>query len=206
GSNLLHHPHLHCVVPGGGLSADGTHWISCKPGFFLPVRVLSRLFRRLFLEYLQNAFDAASRMSSSSRWQTAILCRLGKTPRLRRIWPLPGASPKSRMGGICQATFCWPSAGARLRRTLHPPCRDLEPSPAGYRRWPGAFPVERLPTSRSTENHDAFRRGVHPPFSPSCSARWIPAHSLLRLARQPPPPSATTHSPPTSAQSPCTLD
>ena len=58
GSNLLHHPHLHCVVPGGGLSADSTHWISCKPGFFLPVRVLSRLFRRLFLEYLQNAFDA----------------------------------------------------------------------------------------------------------------------------------------------------
>ncbi len=58
GSNLLHHPHLHCVVPGGGLSADGSRWISCKPGFFLPVRVLSRLFRRLFLEHLQNAFDA----------------------------------------------------------------------------------------------------------------------------------------------------
>jgi Putative transposase/Transposase zinc-binding domain len=58
GSNLLHHPHLHCVVPGGGLSRDGTRWISCKPGFFLPVRVLSRLFRRLFLEYLQGAFDA----------------------------------------------------------------------------------------------------------------------------------------------------
>ena len=58
GSNLLHHPHLHCVVPGGGLSLDGTRWISCKPGFFLPVRVLSRLFRRLFLEYLQDAFDA----------------------------------------------------------------------------------------------------------------------------------------------------
>jgi hypothetical protein len=58
GSNLLHHPHLHCVVPGGGISPDGTRWISCKPGFFLPVRVLSRLFRRLFLEHLQNAFDA----------------------------------------------------------------------------------------------------------------------------------------------------
>ena len=52
GQNLLHHPHLHCVVPGGGLSVDGTQWISCRPGFFLPVRVLSRLFRRLFLEYL----------------------------------------------------------------------------------------------------------------------------------------------------------
>jgi len=58
GSNLLHHPHLHCVIPGGGLSPDGTRWISCQAGFFLPVRVLSRLFRRLLLEYLLKAFDA----------------------------------------------------------------------------------------------------------------------------------------------------
>jgi hypothetical protein len=58
GQNLLHHPHLHCVVPGGGLSADGERWIACRPGFFLPVRVLSRLFRRLFLEQLQQVFDA----------------------------------------------------------------------------------------------------------------------------------------------------
>jgi hypothetical protein len=58
GQNLLHHPHLHCVVPGGGLSADGERWIACRPGFFLPVRVLSRLFRRLFLAQLQCAFDA----------------------------------------------------------------------------------------------------------------------------------------------------
>jgi hypothetical protein len=58
GSNLLHHPHLHCVVSGGGLSPDGTQWISCRAGFFLPVRVLSRLFRRLFLEQLVKAYDA----------------------------------------------------------------------------------------------------------------------------------------------------
>ncbi len=58
GQNLLFHPHLHCVVPGGGISPDGTRWVSCRPGFFLPVRVLSRLFRRLFLTYLQQAFDA----------------------------------------------------------------------------------------------------------------------------------------------------
>jgi hypothetical protein len=49
----------HCVVPGGGLSADGTRWISCRPDSFLPVRVLGRLFRRLFLNYLEEAFDAA---------------------------------------------------------------------------------------------------------------------------------------------------
>lgn len=57
GQNLQFHPHLHCVVPGGGLSPDGQRWISCRPDFFLPVRVLSKLFRRLFLEALQRAFD-----------------------------------------------------------------------------------------------------------------------------------------------------
>jgi len=57
GQNLLFHPHLHCVVPGGGISPDGQHWIACRPNFFLHVRVLSCLFRRLFLEHLQAAFD-----------------------------------------------------------------------------------------------------------------------------------------------------
>jgi Putative transposase len=58
GQNLQHHPHVHCLVPGGGLAADGTRWVSCRPGFFLSVRVLSRLFRRLFLEQLREAFAA----------------------------------------------------------------------------------------------------------------------------------------------------
>src|SRR5271156_5280176 len=58
GQTLQHHPHIHCVVPGGGPSLDGTRWIACRPSFFLPVRVLSRLFRRLFLQNLQEAFDA----------------------------------------------------------------------------------------------------------------------------------------------------
>jgi Putative transposase/Transposase zinc-binding domain len=58
GQNLQFHPHLHCVVPGGGLSAAGQRWISCRPNFFLPVRVLSHLFRRLFLASLQKAFDS----------------------------------------------------------------------------------------------------------------------------------------------------
>lgn len=58
GSNMLFHPHIHFVVPGGGISPDGTRWVSCRPGFFLPVRVLSRLFRRLFLHHLQDAYLA----------------------------------------------------------------------------------------------------------------------------------------------------
>lgn len=52
GSALTHHPHIHMIVPGGGLSPDGTRWVACKPGFFLHVRVLARLFRRLFIEGL----------------------------------------------------------------------------------------------------------------------------------------------------------
>ena len=58
GSALTHHPHLHCIVPGGGLSLDGQRWVACKSGFFLPVRVLSRLFRRLLLEKLSAAHHA----------------------------------------------------------------------------------------------------------------------------------------------------
>jgi hypothetical protein len=55
GSAMTHHPHVHMIVPGGGISLDGERWVSCRPGFFLPVRVLSRLFRRLFLEKLTAA-------------------------------------------------------------------------------------------------------------------------------------------------------
>ena len=58
GSAMTHHPHVHGVVPGGGLSLDGERWIACRPGFFLPVRVLSRLFRRLFLDKLGDAHRA----------------------------------------------------------------------------------------------------------------------------------------------------
>ncbi len=58
GSALTHHPHVHMIVPGGGISLDGKNWVSCRPRFFLPVRVLSRLFRRLFLEKLVAAHKA----------------------------------------------------------------------------------------------------------------------------------------------------
>ena len=58
GSAMTHHPHVHMIVPGGGISLDGERWVACRPGFLLPVRVLSRLFRRLFLEKLLAAHRA----------------------------------------------------------------------------------------------------------------------------------------------------
>jgi hypothetical protein len=57
GQNLLHHPHIHCVIPAGGFSGDGTRWVPTRKKFFLPVRVLSRLFRNRFLQGLEKAFD-----------------------------------------------------------------------------------------------------------------------------------------------------
>jgi hypothetical protein len=59
GSAMTHHPHVHVIVPGGGMSQDGTRWVACRPGFFLPVKVLSRLFRRLFIEGLTKLHKAA---------------------------------------------------------------------------------------------------------------------------------------------------
>jgi hypothetical protein len=58
GQNLMDHPHIHCVVPGGGLSPDRTSWVSCRKGFFIPVRVMSSLFRGKFLDYLKDSFES----------------------------------------------------------------------------------------------------------------------------------------------------
>jgi hypothetical protein len=83
GSAMTHHPHIHMIVPGGGISLDGRRWISCKPDFFLPVRVLSALFRRLMLQKLAAAHAAGrlafhgadarlaerrGKLSSTARW------------------------------------------------------------------------------------------------------------------------------------------
>src|SRR6266540_811226 len=89
GQTLQHHPHVHCVVPGGGPSLDGTRWVACRPGFFLPVRVLSRLFRRLFLEELENAFAAGklrffSKLANLAEPQ-AFARRLGDLRRLNWV-------------------------------------------------------------------------------------------------------------------------
>jgi hypothetical protein len=82
GQNLLHHPHVHCVVPGGGLSPDRQRWISCRPGFFLPVKVLSRLFRRLFLAQLDSAlgsgklqlFGELAALRQPPMWSALLSC------------------------------------------------------------------------------------------------------------------------------------
>src|SRR5712691_215166 len=68
GQTLTHHPHLHCVVPGGGISLNGDHWVACRPGFFLPVRVLSERFRNLYLLNLEES-HAAGKMQFYGKQQ-----------------------------------------------------------------------------------------------------------------------------------------
>ena len=76
GQALQLHPHLHCVIPGGGLSPDQSRWIRCRKGFFLPVKVLSRLFRGKFVAYLRAANDeAAARLGRMERVSTPIGAR-----------------------------------------------------------------------------------------------------------------------------------
>ncbi len=95
GSALTHHPHVHCIVPGGGLSPDGQSWVSCRPRFFLPVRVLSRLFRRLFLDRLAVA-HAEGRLAFFGDFagladRSAFTARLA--PLRRREWVVYAKRP-----------------------------------------------------------------------------------------------------------------
>ncbi len=86
GQNLHHHPHIHCVVPGGGIALDDSHWVACRENFFLPVRVLSQLFRHKFLAHLRDAFDCGSlrfhgkleELAERKSWCT-LLAKLGSS-------------------------------------------------------------------------------------------------------------------------------
>ncbi len=124
GSALTHHPHVHVIVPGGGLSPDGARWIACKPGFFLPVRVLSRLFRRLFLEGLA-ALHKAGRLAFFGDLAPLAPTEAPSTPRSRLRRRARAFAPL-RVGRLRQATLRRTASRPRLSRALHPQCRDLE--------------------------------------------------------------------------------
>jgi len=110
GSAMTHHPHVHMIVPGGGISLDGTRWVSCRPGFLLPVRVLSRLFRRLFLTGLADA-HAAGRLAffgdiEDLRRRTAFTSHLA--PLRKKNWFVyakpPFAGPEAVLAYLARYT------------------------------------------------------------------------------------------------------
>ena len=118
GSALTHHPHVHMIVPGGGIALDGSRWISSRPAFLLPVRVLGKLFRRLFLTRLIALHDAG---------RLAFFGTHGAPRRPPRLPASPVAGPEEALGRLRQAALRRAGGGARLSVALHPPGRHLEP-------------------------------------------------------------------------------
>ena len=139
GSALTHHPHVHVIVPGGGLSPDGSRWIACKPGFFLPVHVLSRLFRRLFLEGLAD-LHAAGRLAF-----LGDLAPLADKPAFdAALAPLR----RLGMGGLRQEAVRRAKGRSRLSRSLHPSRRHLERPAHRARREGRDLQVEEITASK----------------------------------------------------------
>jgi Putative transposase/Transposase zinc-binding domain len=120
GQTLDHHPHVHCIVPAGGISLDGGRWVSCRPGFFLPVRVLSRLFRRLFLDGLEEAhhegeielFGDLAKLGELGAFKAHLAAQR------RREWVVyakaPFAGPKQVLGYLARYTHRVAISNGRL--------------------------------------------------------------------------------------------
>ena len=107
---LLYHPHMHCIVPGGGLDAEHTSWISTRPDFFLPVRVLSAVFRGKLLAMFEHAIARA---------------KIPADTRARGAGPAQ-ASRGQALGRVLQTSLRRPRSGARVSRPLHPSHRHLQ--------------------------------------------------------------------------------
>ena len=182
GSAMTHHPHVHMIVPGGGLSDDGTSWIACRPKFFLPVRVLSRLFRRLVHR------DAGCRASTPASSSSSV--HMPRSPMPTAFAAFLAPLRRSRMGRLRQEAVRRAGGRARLSVALHAPRRHLEPPPDRRRRQrpsrsstrtiastaPARFKTMTLATAR-----------VHPTLPDPRAAQRLPSHPPLRAAgeRQP---------------------
>ena len=120
GSAMTHHPHVHMIVPGGGIALDGERWVACRPGFFLPVRVLSRLFRRLFLKALTTAhaagrlnfFGAHAHLSHAQAFATYLAPT--RTPEWVVYAKRPFAGPEAVLAYLSRYTHRVAIANSRL--------------------------------------------------------------------------------------------
>ena len=177
GQTLTHHPHVHCVVPGGGSRSTGSAGSPASPDFFLPVK---RALRDCSAACSSNGLQ--SRLRRQGDLASSAISRRSPNPRFRRA--SARALRRARLGRLRQAAVWRTRASSRLSRALHPSRRDrqLQPRP------------------RSTDDHVAFAwkdyrdggaarpwleaRRVHSPLPAACLARRLSSHSPLRLPRQ----------------------
>ena len=186
GSALTHHPHVHGIVPGGGMSLDGDTWVPCRPGFFLSVRVLSHLFRRRFLEELSAAhrrgqlqffgeFAALANSDAFAQWLT---------PLRQCEWVVyakrPFAGPAAVLAYLSRYTHRVAIANSRLLA--------LDERGVTFR-WKDY----RANRAHTPQNHVPGHRRVHAPLSAACAAIRISSHPPLRAARQRAAPAQPRH-------------
>ena len=175
GQAMQHHPHVHCIVPGGGLSPDRTRWIACPPGFFLSVKVLGRLFRRLFLERLAAAFaDGGLRFFGELAPLAEPRAFAAHCAALRRIdWVVyakpPFGGPEQVLAYLGRYTHRVAIANSRLVAMTDDAVSFL---------WKDY----RQEGRRKVMTLDAGR--VHAPVPPARPALRLPSHPPLRLPRQ----------------------
>ena len=173
GQRLQHHPHVHCVVPAGGLSPDGTQWIHARPRFFLPIPVLRQVFRGKLVAGLREAFRHGRLHFRAASHRSALTC-------LPRLSPI-ALSPV--VGGLRQAALRQSRPRAALPRALHPPRRHLQ-SPARRRhRRHRLVSVEGLSAREPDPHADPRRRRIPPPLSPARAPEALRPHPLFRLPR-----------------------
>ena len=177
GSALTHHPHVHIIVPGGGISPDGERWIACRPGFFLPVRVLSRLFRRLFLEQLSAAHHAGQLQFFGNQAALADpkAFKDHLAPLRRAEWVVyakrPFGGPEAVLAYLSRYTHRVAIANSRLVA--------FNDSGVTFK-WKDY----RAKQQRTGQADDTRRRRVHPPLPDPRAAQRVPPHPPLRPVRQ----------------------
>ena len=171
---MTHHPHIHMIVPGGGISLDAQRWISSRPAFLLPVR-LGALFRRLFLTQLIELYQAGDLPSSAPRQVSpTAACSCVASPQSGRSgsWSMP--SRRSPAPRPC-------SLSPRYTHRV-----AVEPTSDCVRRDRRHLPLQGLPSRRcrTAARHDARAARVHPPLPAPRPATRLSPHPALRLARQ----------------------
>ena len=169
GSAMTHHPHVHMIVPGGGISLDGERWVSCRPSYLLPVPVLSRLFRRLFLEKLTAAHHAGRLQFFGQH--VALAQRKAFATYLAPLRKVEWYLYTKRPFGGPEAVLAYLSRYTHRHRHLQQPADRVR------RRW-RRVQIQRLSRRRprAEQGHDARHNRVHPPLPRPRAATRLPPH------------------------------
>ena len=169
---LQHHPHVHCVVPAGGLALDHSSWIDSQQRFFLPVEVLGEVFREslwMALKHCMRSTDSVS-MEPSPHFRIEGVCGLASSP-------VP-----HEMGGLRKTPVRRCATRASLPRPVHPSDSDFKPSTRCTRRWRGHVSLARLRSQKQKASDDSAGRRVSAPISAARATAGIRPHPPLRVS------------------------